>query len=337
MKTQKCKVVNVAIPCYKSASMIGAVVDEVRNSIMMREGFDYRIILVNDYPYDATFDVISQICREDSKIIGVNLSQNFGQPYAKMAALEYFDGDVLVYMDDDGQHPGSDIYELVDKIIEGYDVAYAYFPHKRHSAFKRGTSALNGKLSEINGTKPKGIFVSSYYALSKFMVQHLKEYRSPFPSVNGYMNSLTSNYVNVEMPHRKRLSGSSNYTLKKLLSHWALSFFNYTMLPLRVASYLGSICAAISFLYGVVLVIRKLALGNVEAGYTSIVASIFFVGGLIMLMLGIIGEYIGRIYMTVSDKPQYAIREVVKSGNFGGTHGKNEEGCEAGGTKEELR
>ncbi len=305
------KLISVAIPCYKSSKTIGAVVKEIKDTINARSGFDYQIILVNDYPYDNTFSVIANLCKNDSKIIGVNLSKNFGQAYAKMAALQYVSGDVLVYMDDDGQHPAKDIFKLVDKIYEGYDVVYAYFPHKRHSLFKRLTSAIYGKLCEWNGTKPKGITVTSYYALSSLMIEALKNYKSPFPGVSGYMHCITTKYTNVALEHRERLEGSSNYTLPKLVSLWTLVFFNYSLLPLRIASVVGGFCSILGFGYGIYIIIRRLLFNNITAGFTSIIAIMLFIGGLIMLMLGIIGEYIGRIYMTVNDKPQVVIREVI--------------------------
>ncbi len=304
-------IISVAIPCYKSAKTIQTVVNEVRETILSREGFDYQIILVNDYPYDDTFAVISSICENDSKVVGVNLSRNFGQAYAKMAALQYVSGDILVYMDDDGQHPASEIYKLVDCILDGYDVVYANFPRKKHSLFKRITSAINNKLSDWSKTKPKGISVSSYYAISSLMIEQLKKYKSPYPGASGYMNSITTKYTTVEMEHRDRIEGTSNYTLRKLFQLWTLVFFNYSLFPLRIASYVGGICAVAGIVWGIVTVIRRLVFANMAAGYASLFAAILFVGGIIMLILGIIGEYLGRIYMTISDKPQVVIRDVI--------------------------
>lgn len=305
--------ISVAIPCYRSARTIPAVVDELRTTIASREGYDYQIILVNDYPDDDTFDVITGLCREDPKIIGVNLSRNFGQTTAKMAALPYVTGDVLVYMDDDGQHPASEIFKLVDKILEGYDIVYARFPHKHHSLFKRLTSRLNSKVLEWNGSKPKGITISSYHAMSPMTVEALKKYKSPFPSIGGYMTHVTSRYCNVDVEHRGRIAGHSNYTLGKMLRLWFTGFTNFSTVPLRIAAIVGSVCAVFGFLVAIIMVIRKLLDPNIAAGYTSSIAIQFFIGGIIMMTLGLIGEYIGRIYMTVSSMPQYEIRETINA------------------------
>ena len=127
--------VSIAIPCYNSAKTLSAVVDELRAVIRQRSEFDYQIILVNDCSKDDTFEVIRSLCQADDKITGVDLSRNFGQTVAKMAALPYVRGDVLVFMDDDGQHPADQIFALVDKVLAGYDLVYARFGHKHLSFF----------------------------------------------------------------------------------------------------------------------------------------------------------------------------------------------------------
>lgn len=303
--------VSVAIPCYKSARTISTVVNDIRATISQREDFDYQIILVNDFPGDNTFEVISKLCREDPKIVGVNLSRNFGQTTAKMAALPYVKGDVLVYMDDDGQHPADQIFLLVDKVLEGYDMVYARFPHKKHSLFKRFTSWLNSKVLELNGTKPQGVVISSYHAMSRVAVEALKKYKSPFPSMGGYLSHVIQRYANVEIEHRERLAGQSNYTLGKLLKLWFTGFTNFSTMPLRISAFIGLGCAGVGFITGALVIIRKLINPAIAAGYTSSIALQLFIGGMIMMILGLCGEYIGRIYMTVSNMPQYEIREIL--------------------------
>lgn len=305
--------VSFAIPCYKSSKTITSVVNEIRKVVLSRKGYDYEIILVNDYPFDTTFDVIRELCRQDKKIIGINLSKNYGQTSAKMAAIGYCSGDILVYLDDDGQHPVNCVFKLIDKINEGYDAVYGYFPNKKHSKFKQVTSKINSKLLEINGTKPKGVHISSFYALSKFAVEAYNEYKSPFPSMGGFLNSIAGKSTDIELPHRERLSGSSNYTLKKLLKLWLTGFTNFSILPLRCLAFLGIIISIIGFVSGIVIIVEKIIMTNISAGYTSIIAVVLFLGGLILMGMGFIGEYIGRIYMTVSNMQQYRIREVINN------------------------
>ena len=295
--------ITVAIPCYKSARTIGPVVDELRRVILSREGYDYQLILVNDSPGDDTFSAIAGLCKADEKIVGVDLSRNFGQTTAKMAALPYVRGDVLVYMDDDGQHPADRIFDLTDKVLnEGYDLVYARFPHKHHNVFKRFTSWLNGRVLEWNGSKPRGIALSSYCALSKTAIQALQQYKSPFPSMGGYLS---------HVPHRDRIAGKSNYTLRKMMALWLTGFTNFSTVPLRLAAVLGLICALVGFITALAVVIRKLINPAIAAGFTTSIALQLGIGGVIMALPGLCGEYIGRIYMTVSNMPQYQVRQTL--------------------------
>lgn len=302
--------ISIAIPCYKSEKTLQRVVDEIRDVINNAPGYDYQIILVNDYPFDNTFSLIKKLCDEDPNITGVNLSRNFGQASAKMAAIPYVKGDVLVFMDDDGQHPAEGIIPLVQKIQEGYDVVYAYFKSKKHSLFKRVTSKITAKISEFNGTRVKGVHVSSFYAISKFAVDCYQNYDSPFPSMMGYLNTMVGKVTDIEMPHRARLEGTSNYSLKKLLNLWLNGFTNFSVKPLRVILSSGAVIAFIGFSLGLYMVIHKLINPAIAAGYTSTMAVLLFLGGLILVALGFIGEYVGRIYMTISHLQQYRIREV---------------------------
>lgn len=308
--------VTVAIPCYRSAETIGTVVAEVKKEIKKREGVDYQFVLVNDGSPDDTFDAIRAVCATDDRIVGVSLARNYGQEAATLAALPYVTGDVCVFMDDDGQHPANEIYKLVDKVLEGYDLVYGRFSEKHHSFFKRMVSKMHGAISEFNGTKIKGIALSSYFALSKFCAKQLVNYRSPFVSRGGYMMEVTTKVANVDIAeHRDRIAGQSGYTLRKMLSMWMSSFTNFTMKPLRLATGVGGLIAAVGFIYGIVLIIRKLVNPAVALGFTSIMAVMLFLGGMIMIMLGLLGEYIGRTYMTVSSMPQYVVRESVNAKN----------------------
>ena len=303
--------ITVVIPCYRSEKTIEAVADEIRAEFALHPEHDYRMVLVNDGSPDDTFGAIRRICEADSKVTGVDLSKNFGQASAKMASLPYITGDAAVFMDDDGQHPASGIFKLVDKINEGYDVVYAKFPHKKHSFFKRLTSKLHHAVSVWAGNAPKGISGSSFLAYSAFVIRALREYKSPFVSIGGYLNKITSRFANVDIDHRARMAGESGYTFKKLVNLWMNTVTNFSMAPLRLSAAFGLFCSVAGFLIGVIAIIRKLINPAISAGYTSTIAVLLFIGGIIMLMLGLLGEYVGRIYMTVSDAPQFAVRSVL--------------------------
>lgn len=302
--------VSICIPCYRSALTLPAVTSEIREVFSRREGYDYQIVLVNDGSPDNTYEVIEQLCVQDKNIIGVDLSRNYGQQAAKMAALPYATGDAIVYMDDDGQHPAEGIFALLDKLYEGYDIVYARFPQKHHSWFKRITSKLYQKVSEFIGNKPKGISVSSFTAWSRMAANAVARYQSPFPAAGLYLNKITTRIANVDMEHRDRIAGESGYSLSKLISLTITALTNFSIIPLRVASVAGGCCSLLGFVTGAVIVIRKLINPAIAAGYTSSIAVQLFIGGVIMMILGILGEYIGRIYMTISNMPQYNVRQV---------------------------
>ena len=306
--------VSVVIPCYRSKLTIRTVVDEIKETVKSREGWDYQIVLVNDCSPDETFSVIRELCEEDSRIIGVDMSRNFGQETAIVAGLGYATGDAVVVMDDDGQHPTHEMWKLIEKMQEGYDIVYAAFPHKHHSWFKRFTSNLHGVINEWIGCKPKGIILSSFWCLSPFCAKELSKYHSPFTSRGGYMMRITQKFANVEIDeHRDRLAGSSGYNLKKLLELWFSNFTNFSIVPIRAMAKLGWIVAAAGFLFGLYLIIRKLVDPSVAIGYTSIMSVILFIGGLTMAMIGFMGEYIGRTYMTVSGMPQFIVRQTINT------------------------
>ncbi len=306
--------ISICIPCYRSVNTLKMVVDEVKEEFKKHEEYEYQFVLVNDGSPDNTFSIIWELCQEDPRIIGVNLSKNQGQAAAKLAALPYATGDALIYMDDDGQHPAEGIFALLEKLNEGYDVVFARFIKRKHSVFKNVTSAMKKKLSEWLGVKPKGVDTSPFSAWSKLAMESVKNYHSPFPTAVTYLKCVTDKFADVPVEHRARTSGHSGYNLRKLFSMWLNEITNFSITPLRFASYIGSICAIIGFIMGIVMVVRKLIDPNIISGYTSTMAVILFIGGIIMMMLGIIGEYIGRIYMTVSGKPQFVVSDVIQCG-----------------------
>lgn len=303
--------ISICIPCYKSENNLETVVAEIKDEFGKHPEHDYQIVLCNDGSPDNTFEIIKKLCSEDEQIVGINLSKNQGQPCARLAAANHATGDALVFMDDDGQHPPEAVFRMVDKINEGYDIVYAKFPKTTHKKSKRLTSDLYNKLMRATGSKPKDVSTSSFAAWSKTVMKAIKDYKSPFPSSGAYLQCVTDKYANIDVEHRSRISGESGYSLKKMLFQSMNTLTNFSMIPLRVASVLGFITAFIGFVFGIITIIRKIMHPSMIAGYASTTAILLFIGGVIMLILGLIGEYIGRIYMTLSNKPQYVISEVI--------------------------
>ena len=302
--------VSFVIPCYRSENTLEAVVKEI-NETVQTLGLEHEIILVNDSSPDGTIKTIRKLCEEYDFITGIDLAKNFGQHAALMAGLRASSGDVAVCLDDDSQTPANEVGKLLAKLDEGYDVCYASYGKKQHSGFRNLGSKLNELMTRVMLGKPKELYISSYFAAKRFIVDDMLRYEQPYSYVIGLVLRATKNIANVEVNHRARTSGSSGYTLKKLFSLWFNGFTAFSIKPLRIATFVGSMCACAGFLYGIYTIIKKLILIDIEAGFSATMSVMVFMGGMIMLMLGMIGEYVGRIYLCINNTPQYVIREVI--------------------------
>ncbi len=305
------KLISFVIPCYRSAETIGKVVAELDAAMGKLPAYTYEIILVNDCSPDDTFEVIRGLCAQREDICGVNLARNFGQHAALMAGFGYTHGEVVVCLDDDGQTPADEVGKLLAGIDEGYDVVYAKYAHKQHSGFRNFGSKVNELMTRVMLGKPRELYLSSYFAASRFVIDEILRYKNPYPYVIGLVLRTTKNITNVEVAHREREVGVSGYTMGKLLGLWFNGFTAFSIKPLRIATAMGCLTACGGFLYGIYTVVKKFVNPNVPIGFSAMMAALVFIGGMIMLMLGLIGEYIGRIYISLNNSPQYVIRECI--------------------------
>lgn len=305
------KLVSFVIPCYRSSQTIGRVVEEIDTTMKELAGYGYEIVLVNDASPDDTFEVIRTLCAGRRDICGVNLAKNFGQHAALMAGFRHARGDVVVCLDDDGQTPAGEVGKLLARLEEGYDVVYARYVHKQHSLFRNFGSRINDQMTRIMLGKPKELYISSYFVMKKFVAQELIRYENPFPYVIGLVLRTTKKIANVEVTHREREIGTSGYTLGKLLGLWFNGFTAFSIKPLRIATVIGVASACGGFLYGIYTIVKKFVNPAVPVGFSAMMAALVFFCGLILMMLGMIGEYIGRIYISMNNSPQYVIRECV--------------------------
>ncbi len=305
------KLISFIIPCYNSSKTLESVIKEIKDTVFKIEGYDYEIILVNDYSPDGVYEVIKKLCYSDSKIKGIKLSKNFGQQAAIMAGLNIANGEIITLLDDDGQIAICELGKLINKLDEGYDVVYGKYSEKKQSFVRNIGSKINEKMTNLLIDKPKDIYISSFYVCRRYVIEEVIKYNNPYPYLYGLILRVTKNIANVEVPHRDRKNGKSNYTLKKLFGLWLNGFTAFSVKPLRVATITGIICAVLGFCVGIYTIINKLVNPETPAGYSSTMAVLLFIGGMIMLMLGLIGEYIGRIYISINNSPQYVIREAI--------------------------
>lgn len=303
------KKVSFVIPCYRSEHTLPHVVAEIGEKMKQLQEYEYDIFLVNDCSPDNTLSVIRRLCEEHENVKGISFARNFGQHAALMAGLRHSDGDYVVCLDDDGQTPADEVDRLLDCLEEGYDAVYAKYEHKQHSAFRNMGSKVNEMMLRVMLDKPSELYVSSYFAVRRFVVEDMIRYENSYPYVIGLVLRATKNITNVIVQHREREEGNSGYTLKKLMGLWFNGFTAFSVKPLRIATAMGAFSALAGFLYGFYTIIKRLVNPDVPMGFSSTMAAIVFFGGMIMLMLGLIGEYIGRIYISLNNSPQYVIRE----------------------------
>lgn len=309
------KLISFVIPCYRSQNTISHVVQEIEDSMKELDQYRFEIVLVNDCSPDETWKTITKLATEKENVRGINFSKNFGQHAALMAGLRKSEGDVVVCLDDDGQTPADEVGKLLAKIEEGYDAVYASYEHKQHSFFRNFGSRVNDWMTRVMLGKPKELYVSSYFAVQRFVVEDMIRYENSYPYVIGLVLRATKNIVNVPVQHRERGEGRSGYTMKKLLGLWLNGFTAFSVIPLRAATTIGGICAAGGFAYGAYTIIKKLINPDVPLGFSSVMSALVFFGGMIMIMLGLVGEYIGRIYISLNNSPQYVVKETTDKDN----------------------
>lgn len=300
------------IPCYRSENTITSVVDEIKSEMAAkRPGDDYEIVLVNDCSPDGVWNVIEKMAETEPSVIGINLAKNFGQHSALLAGYGKCSGDYIVSLDDDGQAPLESLNDLISKLEEGYDVVYAYYRTVKQNLFRRLGSRMAGLMGQIMLNPPKGMLASSFYIARKFVIDEMVRYKNAYPYLLGLVLRTTRKIAWIPTNHRSRLEGTSGYSFWRLLGLWLNGFTAFSVKPLEFSTILGMLFAIAGFVYAIVIVVQRI-MGNITvAGWSSIIALMLIIGGSILMMLGLIGEYIGRIYICINDSPQYVIKEIA--------------------------
>lgn len=301
------------IPCYGSEHTIESVITEIDEIMALRSGYDYEIICVNDGSPDNVFAILKDIARINPRLLVVDLSKNMGRASAIMAGYSFAKGDYVVNLDDDGQCPMDELWRLYDALGKDYDVSMARYPKKKQSAFKNFGSSVNSLMSRILIGKPKSLQFSNFAIVKQYIIDEILNYKNPYPYLEGLILRSTRRIVNVEMEERKRFNGHGNFTFIRSLKLWLNGFTAFSVKPLRIATVMGGLIALVGFVACVAVVIGKIVNPGIPMGYSSTMAVILFLGGMIMIMLGLIGEYIGRIYICINNSPQYVVREVINN------------------------
>ena len=307
--------ISFVIPCYRSEKTISVVVAELIETVHQRENFDYEIICVNDSSPDNVYQVLEALAEGNSRIKVINLAKNMGKHAAVLAGYAYADGSYIVNLDDDFQSPGYELWKLIDPLVqEGFDFVTAHYKRKEQAAWKNAGSAVNNLMSRLMLGKPKGLRFENFSAMKRFVMEEIVRYTNPYPYLEGLVLRVTRNIKTVEMEERGRADkNATGYTFSKSLALWINGFTAFSVKPLRLATFTGIATAAIGFIYGIIMIIRKLLGWNVVLGYTSLLVVQLFLGGMILMCLGLVGEYVGRIYICLNKSPQYVVRNTINT------------------------
>lgn len=303
---------SIVIPVYKSAEFINETVNQILSIININK-LNAEIILVNDGSPDNSWNVIKEIALDHDNIISINLVKNFGQHNAVLCGFEFAKGDYIITMDDDLQNPPSEIVPLINKSEEDdFDLVFGKFKKKKHKSYRRLGSKFIGYLNYKVFAKPKNITLTNFRIIRKDVIERVLTYKTSYPYIPGLLLMFASKIGNVEVEHHSRLEGKSNYTLKKIIHLMSRLLINYSSYPLRLLSTIGLIISFLSFFLGLIYIIRELFYGSSVQGWTTLVVLTAFLGGFIIALLGVIGEYLSRILDQLSSNRSYFVKEVVE-------------------------
>lgn len=306
---------SVVIPCYKSSKTIRKVVEETMEEFRKMKAGDLEFVLVDDCSPDqgATVRALRELVRDHGNVRVVELAKNGGQHNATMAGLNFAKGDYIISMDDDGQTSPTQLPRLMAEIEKGYDIVYGYYPHKQHSRFRNLGSRFNQWSTRVLLNKPKDMKTSSFWIIRRFVRDYAVQYRSAYTHLQGVFLRVTRNISCIPVEHFKREVGQSGYTFRKLVQLWA-NIIGFSIVPLRAATVGGGVFAAVGLIGIIAVIVRKLVRPVTAIGWPSLMVSIFFFSGLILMFMGLIGEYIGRIFLGICNNPQFVVRQIDEQG-----------------------
>lgn len=317
-KDYKEKLLSFVIPCYRSEHTIEKVVAEILETVSQRSEWDYEIICVNDCSPDNVYAVLLKLAEQNKRIRVVNLSKNMGKHAAVLAGYAYAQGQYTVNLDDDFQSPTYELWKLIDALEhDECDFATAAYASKKEKAWKRFGSFVNMTMSSMMIGKPRNIRFENFAAQKYFLTKEMIKYTNAYPYLEGLILRITRRIKMIPMEQRDRADeNTTGFTFHKSMSLFINGFTAFSVKPLRIATVAGGFTALLGFLYALYIMVKKIMNPAIQLGYSSMMCVLLFIGGMIMLMLGLIGEYIGRIYICLNKAPQYVIRNTVNIENY---------------------
>ena len=304
---------SLVIPVYGSEPVLPELVRRLQAMFDQqgRPSGDYELILVCDCSPDRSWAVIRSLAKQYPWVRGILLRMNAGQHNALMAGFSKARGRVIVTMDDDLQHAPEDIPLLLAELAQGRDMVYARFKSRKHAGWKVAGSRLNDLVAGYLMNKPKGLYLSPFRAMTADIRDDILRYQGPYVYVDGLILSVTRNIGTVDVDHHERYAGDSGYSLRKSISLWLKMATNFSIVPLRITSFVGLCFAGVGFVLALVLIIQKLTLDRMPIGWSSLIVTVLIVGGVQLLALGMLGEYLGRVLLILNSRPQDVVGETT--------------------------
>lgn len=301
--------ISIVIPVYNAQDTISKLVNQLISRISTQ--YTLEIVLVNDYSSDNSHsECLNLYFNNKGTIKYFQLAKNFGEHNAVMAGLNRVTGDFIIIMDDDFQNPVDEVMKLIEfSVKNSYDVVYTYSTEKKHKVWRNLGSKLNNYMATILLKKPKNLYLSSFKCFNKFLGDEIIKYDLPYPYIDGLILRSTSNIGTFQVTHQKRQEGRSGYTIFKLIKLWSNMFTSFSIRPLRVSIFLGLFFALAGLTLGIFSIIEHFLDPTIPVGFATIATAIFVFAGIQLISLGMIGEYIGRMYISQNKQPQYTIRK----------------------------
>jgi len=306
---------SLVIPVYNGSRTIGALVE---HTTKIFGSTSFEIVLVNDGSEDDSEKVCAQLAvKFPQNVTFVHLSRNFGEHSAVLVGFTEARGRYIAVLDDDGQNPPEEVVRMLDELKrKNYDVVYGHYIEKKHSWFRNLGSRFNDRIATLMLHKPKDLYLSSFKVMNRFLINEIIKYHGPYPYTDGLIYRVTRNIGQIPVEHRASLSGPSRYTFRRLVRLWLNMFLNFSIKPLRISVYVGLFASCLSIVALIAILIDKLWITrNLTVGIPTVLGSVVFFSGIQLMILGLVGEYLGRLYLDQTGTPQYVVRYAIREGS----------------------
>ena len=302
--------ISIIIPVFNSEQTIETLVSNIEKTL--ENNYEFELILVNDSSEDNSEKKCKDLVQKYSNISLFSLAKNTGEHNAIMAGLNNCSGDYAVIMSDDLQHSTSALLELIKyglKEKNNFDVVYTYYSKKKYGFFKNLGSKFNNLVANFLLAKPKNLYLSSFKFMNRFLIQEIIKHQSPFTYIDGLILGTTNKIGKIKVEHNERVHGKSGYTLMKMIQLWSNMSTSFSIFPLRLSLLMGLLLSFVGFIFSLVFIFNKLFNNIFPTGTAAIFVSVTIFSGVILMSVGLIGEYVGRMFISLNKKPQFVIRD----------------------------